>query len=335
MSAKTSSLMSTHGRLWYDDPIYRASWIIAPQCFALVLLAWIFGASPTGLSTPWGKPAAPPPVQEEELQSLRNQASTSREAMTKLEGMAATGDPLSNFYMGTLYDPVFKVSKIVSPDVDKSVSHYEVAAKGGVALAKENLLNFFYIFPNYNRKDWVKACDIASDQTVRATTIVLQLRGYCYAEGWGTTKIDLVKAVGAFRGGAELGDARSQAELGAYYSTGEGNLPRDNDMAVKFYKQAADQKDLLGFYNLGACYDSGCGSLQKNPTEAARLIALTLDSKFNLAINMLTTRPNSFSAQFWQEMQRELVKRKVYSGPLDGVANPAVVSAIKRMGAAN
>jgi TPR repeat protein len=334
MSAKTANLMSTHGRLWYDAPIYRASWVLAPQCIALVLLAWIFGAAPTNPSVPWGKPSAPPAVKEDELESLRDQASTGRDAMTRLESMAATGNPLSNFFMGTLYDPQFKMSKIVSPDVDKSITYYNVAANGGVEIAKENLMNFYFL-PSYERTDWVKGCDLATDQTVRPLAIILQWRGYCYANGWGTTKLDLVKAVAAFRGGAELGDARSQAELGAYYATGEGNLPQDDSMAAKLYKQSADQKDLLGIYNLGSCYDRGCGALPKNPMEAARLVALALDSKFDVVVNILTTRPNAFTPQFWQELQRQLVRRNVYKGPLDGVPSPAVMSAIKRMGAAN
>jgi hypothetical protein len=164
----------------------------------------------------------------------------------------------------------------------------------------------------------------------------MRQRGYCYAEGWGTTKIDLVKAVAAFRAGADKGDARSQAELGAYYAVGGGNLPQDFEMAVKLHRQSADQKDALGLYNLGTCYEFGCGNVvQKNPMEAARLVALALDGKFDIAVNALTARANSFSSQFWQELQRQLVRRNVYNGPLDGTPNQAVISAIKRMGATN
>jgi TPR repeat protein len=342
VTAKTASLMSSHGRLWYDDPIYRASWIIAPQCIFLVLLVWMFGASPRSPSVPWGKPSVPSPAQEQELISLRDHANTSRDAMTKLEGMAATGDPLANFYMGTLYDPVFKLSKIVSPDVDKSISYYQVAANGGINLAHENLMNFYFL-QKYGRADWVKGCNVANNPVVLSSRFVERYRGYCYAGGWGTTKPDLVKAVAAFRVGAEKGDARSQAELGAYYTTGEGNLPRDYEMAVRLYKQSADQNDPLGIYNLGSCYDFGCGPLQKNPAEAVRLITLALDSKydvvmdrkFDVAINVLTTKPDVFSPQFWQELQRQLAQRNVYSGPLDGTPNPTLMSAIKRMGAPN
>lgn len=335
MSAKTASLISTHGRLWYDDPIYRASWIIAPQCFALVLLAWIFGATPINSSVPWGKPAGPPAVADDEMRVLRDQANTSRDAMTKLEGIAATGEPISNFYLGTLYDPALKVGKIVSPDIDKAIAYYQVATNGGASTAQLYLMNF-YVDPAYGRRDLVKYCDTAAKQTAQPTGYILRELGYCYAAGWGTTKIDLVKAVAAFRAGAERGDARSQAELGAYYVTAEGNLPLDYDMALKLYKQSADQKDLLGLYNLGACYEFGCGAaVQKNPMEAARLVALALDGKFDLAINNLTSRPNIFSPQFWQELQRQLVRRNVYNGPLDGVPNQAVMSAIRRMGAAN
>jgi hypothetical protein len=69
--------------------------------------------------------------------------------------------------------------------------------------------------------------------------------------------------------------------------------------------------------------------------EAARLVALTLDSKFDIAINILTTRSNAFTPQFWQELQRQLVRRRVYNGPIDGIPNPVLMDAIKHMGAAN
>jgi TPR repeat protein len=254
--------------------------------------------------------------------------------MAKLERIAATGEGISNYYLGTLYDPVFKTSKLVSPDLDKSISYYQTATNAGIIRAQEFLMDFYWI-PKFGRRDVPKACDIGVKSAAPPTGQVLREVGYCYVDGWGTTKPDLVKAVASFRAASEKGDARATADLGYYYQSGQGNLPQDGDMAVKLYKQAADQKDLLGMYNLGACYETGCGTLPKNTVEAVRLVTLALDGKLDIAINILTTRSSVFSAQFWQELQRQLIKRNVYTGPIDGTPNATLMAAIKHMGAAN
>jgi hypothetical protein len=70
----------------------------------------------------------------------------------------------------------------------------------------------------------------------------------------------------------------------------------------------------------------------KNPAEAARLMALALDEKFQLSIYNLTNRPEIFSTQFWQEMQAQLANRNLYNGPRDGRPNPALLAVINGMG---
>ena len=54
MSATTSTWLSDHGRLWYDDRWYRTAWIVWPQAIAMVvfLLVWAQHGN-----IPWGKPA--------------------------------------------------------------------------------------------------------------------------------------------------------------------------------------------------------------------------------------------------------------------------------------
>lgn len=49
----TNTWVNAHGRLWYDDPWYRAAWIAWPQFIGLMvfLLLWAHH------SAPWGKPA--------------------------------------------------------------------------------------------------------------------------------------------------------------------------------------------------------------------------------------------------------------------------------------
>ncbi len=52
MTANTGSWLSTHGRLWYDDPWYRTAWIVWPQAIGLLFFC---GAPPGQSFIPLGK----------------------------------------------------------------------------------------------------------------------------------------------------------------------------------------------------------------------------------------------------------------------------------------
>lgn len=57
-----NSLLPAHGKLWYEDPWYRASWFVLPQAAALLVVGW------TWLSGPYAKdnlPTAKPAEQSE------------------------------------------------------------------------------------------------------------------------------------------------------------------------------------------------------------------------------------------------------------------------------
>src|SRR5579863_3132465 len=57
---------------------------------------------------------------------------------------------------------------------------------------------------------------------------------------------------------AESGDAKSQAELGIVYATGDG-LPADEGAAVMWFRKAAEQGNATGEYALGEMYWTGRG----------------------------------------------------------------------------
>jgi Tfp pilus assembly protein PilF len=66
MSTNTGSWLAAHGRLWYDDPWYRAAWIVWPQAVGLLVFVsvWLFQPGGQGFM-PWAKPVAgtPPIIQ--------------------------------------------------------------------------------------------------------------------------------------------------------------------------------------------------------------------------------------------------------------------------------
>jgi hypothetical protein len=53
-----TSLIPAHGRLWYDDPWYRAAWLVLPQAAALVVVGWAWLSRPATIAdVPGAKPA--------------------------------------------------------------------------------------------------------------------------------------------------------------------------------------------------------------------------------------------------------------------------------------
>ncbi|MDR3466069.1 MAG: tetratricopeptide repeat protein [Xanthobacteraceae bacterium] len=52
-----TSLIPAHGKLWYDDPWYRAAWLALPQAAALFVVGWAWLARPAAPGdVPWAKP---------------------------------------------------------------------------------------------------------------------------------------------------------------------------------------------------------------------------------------------------------------------------------------
>jgi tetratricopeptide (TPR) repeat protein len=62
-SANTGSWLSTHGKLWYDDPWYRTAWIVWPQAVGLLLFVslWLGHLDGGQGYIPWAKPAVETP----------------------------------------------------------------------------------------------------------------------------------------------------------------------------------------------------------------------------------------------------------------------------------
>jgi formylglycine-generating enzyme required for sulfatase activity len=81
--------------------------------------------------------------------------------------------------------------------------------------------------------------------------------GACYEQGQGVER-DLKQAVDWYRKGAEAGDGRAMANLGACYEQGQG-VERDLEQAVDWYRKGAEAGDGRAMANLGACYEQGQG----------------------------------------------------------------------------
>jgi TPR repeat protein len=325
-----SGWLAAHGKLWYDDRWYRFAWILWPQALAAVTVLWFWAMPSTGNNAQWAKPLDTG-ARSSQLSALRDAAKSSRPAMDTLERDALGGEMNAQFYLATLYDPNFKLSTIVEPDVVKAVEWYSKAANQGEEIAAGNLAQI-YSTGIYARVDYTRACYYARKLGADSLGAGLSVKGDCYARGLGGTQADMAQAASAYEAAFNKGHVRSGASLGYFYENGLGGRPKSSETALKYYRGAADKDDSLGLHNLGAAYNSGLLGLQRDGTEAARLILRALENKYDVTVQSLTTRPEVWTSEFWQNLQRRLAEKGLYSGTIDGRANAATLDAVRRLG---
>ena len=133
-----STWLAAHGKLCYDDRWYRLAWIAWPQAFAAVVVLWFWTMPSNGKSAHWASPIDIA-ARASQLTALRDAAKSSRPAMDTLELDALGGEMLAQFLLATLYDPEFKLSTIVQPDIVKAVEWYSKAANQGDESSMNNL----------------------------------------------------------------------------------------------------------------------------------------------------------------------------------------------------
>jgi TPR repeat protein len=326
-----SPWLAAHGKLWYDERWYRFAWIVWPQALAAMLVLWFWAMPSTGKNAQWAKPLDTA-ARHTQLLALRDSAKSSQPAMDTLGRDALGGEALAQFFYATLFDPEFKLSTIVQPDIVKAVDWYSKAANQGDEISLNNLAIAYYRGA-YMRVDYTRACYYARRLRVDSLAVGLLVKGDCYARGLGGTQVDMAQAATAYDASSTKGNLRAGATLGYFYENGLGGKIKSNETALKYYRGAADKGDALGLHNLGFAYNSGLLGLQRDGAESARLIFQALEKKYDVTLQSLTTRPELWTSDFWQSLQRRLTEKSLYSGSIDGRANPATLDAVKRLGA--
>jgi TPR repeat protein len=323
--------LAAHGKLWYDNKWYRLAWIIWPQALAVLALLWFWVAPPaTTRNVQWAKPIDSG-TRSRQLLTLRDNAKTNQSAMEALERDALGGEPVAQFYYATLFDPDLKLSTITSPDITKSTGWYSRAANQGDQSSMSNLA-IAYSNGIYVRQDHSRACSYARTLGPDAFPGGLRVKGDCLAQGLGGTQVDMPLAASAYELSANKGNSRASATLGYFYENGIGGRAKSHETALKYYRSAADRGDALGLHNLGAAYNSGSLGLSRDPDEAARLIVRALETKYEITVQSLTGRPDLWTGDFWQSLQRRLSERALYTGTIDGRPNPVMLEAVRRLG---
>jgi TPR repeat protein len=331
MVSACSTWLSAHGRLWYDDKWYRLSWLTWPQALATVLVLLFWAMPSSNSNVPWAKPVDSD-ARTKALLALRDSAKSNRQAMDALEREALTGEMHAQFFYATLFDPFFKLSTIVPPDVAKAVDWYSKSASQGEDYSIGNLA-LTYARGIHVRQDFMRACSYARKLTPNVFADALTIKGDCYARGLGGTPFNLDEAAAAYEAASSKGSIRAAAALGYFYENGLGSKPRNYEMALKLYRTAADKNDSLGLHNLGWAYNSGLLGLQRDGSEAARLIIHALENKYEVTAQSLTTRPDLWTPDFWQNLQRRLEEKGLYSAAIDGRPNATTLDAVRRLAA--
>jgi len=296
----------------------------------VLIVLWFWATPSNNKTAQWAKPIDTA-GRYNQLLALRNAAKSSQPSMNTLEGDALGGEMSAQFFMATLFDPDLKLSTIVQPDVVKAVEWYSKAANQGDDASLSNLA-LTYSNGTYARVDYTRACYYARKIGAQGFAAGLQVKGDCYARGLGGTQADMTLAANAYEASYNKGNVRSGAVLGYFYENGLGGRPRSSETALKYYRGAADKGDQLGLHNLGAAYNSGLLGLQRDGSEAARLILRALETKYDVTVQSLTTRPDIWTSEFWQNLQRRLAEKGLYAGAIDGRANAATLDAVKRLG---
>lgn len=331
MSLINSPWVAAHGKLWYDDKPYRLAWIIWPQALAAALVLWFwFAPSATTTGSQWAKPMDND-ARYKQLVALRDDGKSNRSAMEALERAASGGEPMAQFYYATLFDADLKLSTIVSPDTNVAVGWYQRSAAQGNQYSASNLA-ITYNVGTLVRQDNTRACFYAKNLGAEAFAAALRVKGDCYSQGLGGTQVDYTTAANAYELAAKAGNVRATAALGYFYENGIGGRSRSAETALKYYRYAADKGDSLGLHNLGYAYNAGQLGLQRDPAESARLIAQALDNRYEVTVQSLTNRPELWSGEFWQNLQRRLAEKGYYSGPADGRPSSTTLDAVRRLG---
>ncbi len=220
MISAHSPWLAAHGKLWYDDKWYRYGWIVWPQALAALLVLWFWAAPSTSRTAQWGVPLDTN-ARSQQLAALRDASQTDQQSMGRLEAAARGGEMTAQFYMGTLYDPDLKLSKIVAASFDQSADWYSKAAGQGHQAALSNLA-MGYSTGKYTRIDYTRACYYALKLQPNAPGNGLNVRGDCYARGLGGTKTDPVQAEVRLQG---RGRQRRDAHRAAAFSRADRAEP--------------------------------------------------------------------------------------------------------------
>lgn len=272
------------------------------------------------------KPAPAPKTETSATSSLRQRIKPDAnlpDIAKKIEQQAFEGVPEAQHDMGAIY---VAGHGQIKQDLPRAILWFEEAAKNGVANAKYNL-------------------------------------GVLYHQGMGTAQ-NVDRAMQLYTEAATIGHPEAQYNLGIAYIEGIG-VVYNPQKAAKYFEQAAGKGVTEAAYNLGLIYENGLLGETK-PDEALMWYKAAADKGSPEAKSALEQLANSLGIALsdvnrvvenvklakqakpggWvagsespdtpehqhliAQIQQELIRRKLYPGPIDGTVGSGTENAIRK-----
>ncbi|MAQ83226.1 MAG: hypothetical protein CMH12_08340 [Maritimibacter sp.] len=126
---------------------------------------------------------------------------------------------------------------------------------------------------------------------------------------------------------ADQGNPLAEFFVGYYYLTGTG-VAQDDDMAAQWLRKAVEQGYTHAYSFLAELHERGVNGIA-SAEQAADLYWDALQQGDPTATDRLTTQLNNRDREVVRIIQSKLRDAGLYRGPVDGVAGPGTVSAIR------
>lgn len=137
------------------------------------------------------------------------------------------------------------------------------------------------------------------------------------------------KALELYRAAADQNFADAINDLGFLHYQGGLGLPADPQKALRFFEKAADLRHPQAQFNFAALIDDGLIAT-KGPEDSAFYLYAALRSGSADVLNLLSERPNMFTAETRRALQVKLREKAFYSGAIDGDFGPGTQRGIRR-----
>jgi TPR repeat protein len=197
---------------------------------------------------------------------------------------APQGGAVAHSNLGLVYETGFGVTK----NDAEAASHYKLAAAGGIAVAQNNLANFYRDGRGGLPQNDVEAVRLYKLAAAQDEAVAQSNLGWMYENGRGVTK-NAAEAARLYKLAADQDNAVAQNNLANLYRDGRGGLPQNDVEAVRLYKLAAAQGEAVAQISLAKFYLGGRGGLPQSDIEAVRFYKLAADQRNAVAQTYLAT----------------------------------------------
>jgi TPR repeat protein/serine/threonine protein kinase len=230
-----------------------------------------------------------------------------------LEKAAALGRAESMQYLGFAY----QTGTGVAQDYAKAFDWYQKGARLNDAAS---IYQIGWLYENALGRpvDYAKAIEWYMRAALLGYARAMYQIGVLYENGRGRPT-DLAKAIEWYQRAAELNDPTALNRLGWMAEKGIGRAKSDAD-ALVWYEKAVAAGSSTAMWNAAILYNDGRGAAA-DPDKAANLLLMAFLRHQPNAVDLLSGDLSGVSEDTRKAIQRNLQKRGLYRGAIDGLFN--------------